>query len=85
MAIAEALKINSALQKLSLSDQAIKAEGATALAEALQINSTLQELLFSDSYIPQELVCQIKSLLTKENRDERRLELATSNGQRSGT
>jgi hypothetical protein len=42
--IAEALKINSTLNELSLEFSSIGKEGAIAIAKALKINSTLSNL-----------------------------------------
>ena len=42
--MAEALRVNSAVQQLNLGWNKISDEGATALAEALRVNSALQEL-----------------------------------------
>ena len=42
--MAEALKVNSALQELNILFNNISDEGAEALAEALRVNTALQEL-----------------------------------------
>ena len=46
-ALAEALKVNTALQELYLEHTDISAEGVKALAEALKVNTTLQRLCLS--------------------------------------
>ena len=50
-ALAEALKVNTALQELDLDFNKISDEGAKALAEALQVNTALQELWLNLSLI----------------------------------
>jgi Ran GTPase-activating protein (RanGAP) involved in mRNA processing and transport len=74
-ALASALKTNSALQQLQLDSNCIRDKGAMALAEAFKLNSTLQELKLTVNRITPLLNDQIQSLLSKENRDKRRLEL----------
>jgi len=46
-AIADALRVNSTLQALGLSDNGVGADGARAIAGALRENSTLQKLYLS--------------------------------------
>lgn len=43
-ALAEALKVNTTVHTLALSDNVVGAAGAAALAEALKVNSTLHTL-----------------------------------------
>jgi Ran GTPase-activating protein (RanGAP) involved in mRNA processing and transport len=82
-AMAEALKHNSALKNLSLENNAIGEEGARALAEALATNSSLQRLGIHDDNISLALLRRIYNLLSKKNREKRRLELETESRESS--
>ena len=52
--MAEALKVNTAIQELELISNKISDEGAKALAETLKVNTTLQELDLYGSKISEE-------------------------------
>ena len=77
-AIAEALKNNTTLQLLQLGHNNIGEKGGEVLAEALNSNSTLQRLWLDGNIISSALSDHIKSLLSEENREKRRLELKKS-------
>ena len=49
-AIADALRVNGALTKLSLASNYLKEEGTKAICEALKQNKTLKELDISGGY-----------------------------------
>jgi Ran GTPase-activating protein (RanGAP) involved in mRNA processing and transport len=71
-AIAEALKSNNSLQILGLRNKRITYPGAMALVKALKYNSTLQYLYvetFPNILIPQEMIDDIHSIMSQENRD----------------
>ena len=53
-AMAEALKVNTALQVLSVRHHHISDEGGKALAEALKVNSALQDLCLDGNGISEE-------------------------------
>ena len=60
-ALAEALKVNTALQGLILDRNNISDEGAEALAEALKVNTALQGLYLDENEISDAVKQQIKS------------------------
>ena len=60
-ALAEALKVNTALQKLGLDSNKISDEGAKALAEALKVNTALQVLGLDQNKISDAVKQQIKT------------------------
>ena len=61
-----------------LDDNHIGVEGAEAIEQALQTNSTLEELSILETNISRELSGRIHSLVSKGNRDKRRLALENS-------
>jgi serine/threonine protein kinase/Ran GTPase-activating protein (RanGAP) involved in mRNA processing and transport len=75
-AIAKELTTNATLQELYLGNNKIGDEGAWAIAEALTRNATLHTLWLGYNDISQNLMDLIQSLLSKENREKRRREMA---------
>ena len=60
-ALAEALKVNTALQELYLGGNNVSDEGAKALAEALKVNTALQKLWLGGNNISDAVKQQIRT------------------------
>jgi hypothetical protein len=63
--IAEALKVNSSLQRINLGSNKIGAEGAGKIPEALKVNSSLQSINLGFNNIGETLLQEINNSIER--------------------